>query len=196
MTTRFLYVIGEPGVGKSTLVRSALGPFLQELGREGAPFEVWAGRVNDCSLAYLGNPHDPVFPGTDRLSMSVAPAVITWLRHVNDGRYDVILGEGDRLTSVTLFHAVAGMGYDVVVVPCTSIHAADRREARRRTLPAGKAQHAAWVAGRVTKCANTARDAARIAGVTVTAELSLDNHDTALRNLLGLITPQSAPTSA
>jgi hypothetical protein len=149
-----VYVIGEPGVGKSTLVRRALAPELDHFGRDGARFAVWAGYVDGASVAYLGDPRHERFPGTDRLSMSVAPHVTDWLTAVVPlNRYDTIVGEGDRLSTIGLFRHAASLGLHVHVIHATSTAAAERRKLRS---DGGPEQSPAWVAGRVTKVANLA----------------------------------------
>lgn len=160
---RFVYVIGEPGVGKSTLVRNALLPELDHFGRDGATFAVWAGYVEGRSVAYLGDPRHDRFPGTDRLSMSVAPKVGLWLDAVVPlARYDTIVGEGDRLSNLALFVSAARLGLNVFVIQATSAHAAERR--RERAEGRGE-QSPQWVAGRVTKVNNLAAAVKRTEGL-------------------------------
>ena len=136
---RLVYVIGEPGVGKSTLVRRTLEPLTATPERK--PFaHVHYYRESELVLTQLGA-EDPMFPGTDRLSMGVLPAAIEF---VNTSHSPLILAEGDRLATRKFLDAVER---EVLLVRCVAPQSVI--EARRAAR--GSDQSPSWLAGRRTK---------------------------------------------
>lgn len=130
-----VYVVGEPGAGKSTWVAGWLGPGVADhLGLA----VTWHrnGRV-----LQLGAQHS-LFPGTDRLSMSVLPRALDL---VTSCPAPVVVAEGDRLATRKFLDPFAEACERFILVEIASIDAAARRAAR------GSAQSDAWVKGRVTK---------------------------------------------
>lgn len=157
--TRALYLVGEPGVGKSTAVSHltdhlpltdahTLDPATPLLkGR------TWPGGV------VLGGDH-PTFPGTDRLSMAVAPQAAQWAATSN--LPPVIIAEGQRLAVASFFAALQGRTGYLTVIYLTAAPAVTQQ--RRETR--GTAQNPQWVRGSRTKAHNAA-EAARVAGAQV-----------------------------
>lgn len=145
-----LYVIGEPGAGKSTLMRRWLGP--------GAPLEGLglAATLHHNAIIQLGAPHD-TFPGTDRLSMGVLPRALD-LAASQPAPY--LAAEGDRLATTRFLAPLAEIAdLTVIWARCNPATAAQRRSARST-----RTQNAAWVQGRITKTRNLA-DAVESIGV-------------------------------
>lgn len=143
--TKLVYLIGEPGAGKTTLLRAAL-PEVASWPVDRHPFAHSSGTVQGVQLTYLGDPAG-IFAGTDRLSMSVAPTAVEWLRR-HDG--DVVVGEGDRLATLPFFAAAK---------ECRIVHVVSsdaRRRRAERAVVVSKAQNERWIAGRVTKHRNLA----------------------------------------
>ena len=134
-----LYLIGPPGVGKSTALATATGAW-GDLQPHQHPFA--HGSAPEGIL--LGRP-DPTFPGTDTLSMSVLPKVLAWLTTQSPDR--LIVGEGDRLSTKKFFQGAHRAGHTVRVAalyaPWTTVQA--------RALARGGTQDMAWVRGRWTK---------------------------------------------
>lgn len=150
-----IYLIGEPGAGKSTLMARLT---------DGVPS--WEGSQPFAHVVY-GDPYVPTaiqlgrvrdsFSGTDALSMSVQPLALRWLSNAMPAR--LVLGEGDRLgTGSFLLDRGLRMRYRVlpVLIEVPPEVAADRRAQRVRDL-GGKPQNATWVAGRVSKVTNLVR---------------------------------------
>ena len=117
---RAVYVVGAPGVGKSTLLMSLLEPWhvmpdvpLRGVLR-GHPLVLRAD--GETQGMYLGRQR-PNFPGTDALSMGVMPDAVRWATEYP--LPSLVLGEGARLgtpafvgllalhTDLTLVHLVA-----------------------------------------------------------------------------------------
>lgn len=150
--TRALYVVGAPGVGKTSLMRQLKSPYLV-----GDAARAWPGSLLWLTLLYghnhvagveLGRERDS-FGGTDALGMAVMPQALAWL-----GRAplpQLVLGEGARLGTVR-FLAELGNRADLTVVHLTASPQAlaDRRAAR------GSNQSPAWMRGAETRARNTA----------------------------------------
>lgn len=143
---RLVYVIGEPGAGKTTAVEAACAPYTPIDLEDPIPHRAWMdGR--DLAFVTLGR-HRPPFSGTDTLGMSIQPAATRWLTH--EASPTVVLAEGDRLGNTKFFRAMVDAGRDLTIVHLTVPPeiAAARRAAR------GTEQNATWLAGRRTKVAN------------------------------------------
>lgn len=142
---RLLYVIGEPGVGKTTLVR-AVTRVPSEV--QTKPYISWTHYTDlACQLGYDRQP----FGGTDALGMAAQNHVLAWL---NTKPYQYILGEGDRLANLKFLHAVEEIGYEVTlaVLSCAPEQLERRREKRNAQL--GKVQDEKWLKTRTTKILN------------------------------------------
>ena len=142
---KFAYLIGEPGVGKTTLMNAVITglPWFEA----SRPFKHLVFDLPNGTLAAHLGPYRPPFSGTDGLSMSVQPQVVDWMGALCP--YEIVVGEGDRLANPSFFEAT---GATVVLVEAADGVAAERRNSR--AAREGKAQNESWVAGRVTKVAN------------------------------------------
>lgn len=137
--TWVLYLIGQPGAGKTTVVRKLLEnvPAPQRF----AFGEQWF----DTRSSMLGFMREQ-FGGTDALGMNVQPKVEAWLtRHRGFMLY--VFGEGDRLGNDKFFTFLKAQQfeYTVAYLDTPDEVAAERRRAR------GSTQSEAWVKGRQTK---------------------------------------------
>lgn len=160
---RLTYLIGEPGVGKTTLM-SAITDGLPGLAAR-RPF---ARTIYDCGVVQLGEAR-AVFGGTDTLSMSVQPKVLEWAEMPD---YPDIVGEGDRLANDKFFSAMRDLGYDVCVVLCSAPAAiASERRLRRAGEHRMKPQDATWLKGRQTKVEKLAMEWAEC---TITTDSPLE----------------------
>jgi hypothetical protein len=156
------YVIGEPGVGKTTLLAAATEGLEWYVG-----YKPFAHVIYDNpGVAELGPRKANAFSGTDGLSMSAHPKVVDWLTMAP---FSLILGEGDRLSSGKFFTAVKEKGYNLTVVHLVA--SPMTMENRRIERAAGAnlpLQNSTWLRGRQTKVANLA---AEWADVTIDAEM-------------------------
>ena len=138
------YLIGEPGVGKSTVM-------VELLREEGAP-HAYAHPFSHSVLErrssiHLGNPNpkNPQHPGTDTLSYNVLPKACQWLPTLPNVL--TVYGEGDRLAHPRLWEAMEREGHDVAVF--LLLGPADERRAHR-----GTHQNPTWLAGRASRVRN------------------------------------------
>ncbi len=140
-----VYLIGEPGSGKSTLMAAFTDRYEAEA--RTAPFAHRVLRNADGLVigVELGKRRDN-FSGTDALAMNVGPKVRAWLAEVDAAEVVCVLGEGDRLTNgrfLTECDAVVRLDVPEAV--------ADERRRQR-----GSDQNASWLKGRRTKLSNLA----------------------------------------
>lgn len=177
MKARLVYVIGEPGAGKTTAVDAYCAAYEPIDLDAPIPHRAW---MDDGDLAFvtLGR-HRPPFSGTDTLAMNVQPVATTWLSHPASPR--LVLAEGDRLGNAKFLNAMRDVGRDVTVVYLATDP--DVAQARRtaRSASTGTEQNASWVAGRVTKVSRLVEtfDPVRIDGNRPVDEIAAD-----LANLL------------
>jgi len=151
--TRAIYVIGAPGVGKSTATWGAFPA------APGAPFWSPEGypmvKLTGCQggVLQLGK-YRPAFPGTDALGMAVVTQATSWVANTPPNELpSVLVGEGARLANLRFLGALHRRG-DVYL---TVVHltAADRSLATRRS---GRTQNASWVKGATTRAYNLAAE--------------------------------------
>jgi hypothetical protein len=142
-----VYLVGEPGAGKSTLMRRATvnlarlkvdKPLAHEL-----LIDARSGSVVGCELGY----NRGTFSGTDALGMS---AVVPAEALLASPPAPLVLGEGARLGVRRFLQAAVSLGYDVTLVYLTTPHAAAQRERR------GAGQSESWVKGAATRARNLA----------------------------------------
>lgn len=151
-----VYLIGAPGVGKSTLMGELTAgchrsPRLHPLAHDLLVDVAHAEPVG----VELGR-HRPGFPGTDTLALNVSPVACRWVAG-GAGPGPLLLAEGDRLAHAGFLDAAAHGGYRVhmvhLVAPAEVIDA--------RCAARGSTQNEAWRRGRVTKAAGLAAYAAQ-----------------------------------
>jgi len=142
MTEEMLYVFGQPGSGKTTLINALTEGTFGSTFRQ--PFTC-TEYIN--GVVQLGVQRPGGFGGTDALAMSVQPKVLRWLE---EERPPFVLGEGDRLTNRKFFQAVTDLGISLYTV---YLYVPDELAAKRRE-GRGSNQNATWIKGRQTKIIN------------------------------------------
>lgn len=142
---RVIAIGGEPGAGKSTLMKEILSAF---------PFNE---KYSDFKLVpflqyknfYILGKYEEgeTFSGTDRMSMAVQPEAIKFLASLP--KDSVVLFEGDRLfTASFLEHCVDN--YDTEIIYLET----DKAVRQERYKERGSNQNETWLQGRETKLAN------------------------------------------
>lgn len=152
--TDSLYLLGAPGVGKSTVLDAYLDARGLNVGGENTPFRRLRTHIitDDSGVfagVYLGRRRDQ-FGGTDALSMAVAPDARDWARDAVPDLGDItIVGEGARLGNVGFLRALAeSSNLTVVYLHAEPDTLTERRDAR------GSNQTPSWMRGAETGARN------------------------------------------
>lgn len=139
-----IYMIGEPGSGKSTLMARLTEPWSRHPA-DGQPRRDLLLDGETVRGVELGKRRAGGFSGTDALGSSVITAAERWLyRH----EAPIVLGEGARLGNARFLKAGIDAGYRVTLVLLEHGDSARWRAERSEAL--GRTQNAAWVKGRAT----------------------------------------------
>lgn len=136
---------GEPGAGKSTLMKAILNKYN------------WEPKFNSFKVVpyhQYGNNYilgkyeeGEVFSGTDRMSMAVQPEAVKFLKTLDENA--IVLYEGDRLfTASFLEHCVDNYDTTIIYLETDKIVRQSRYEER------GSDQNQTWLEGRETKISN------------------------------------------
>ena len=144
--TRAIYIVGEPGAGKTTTVQT----YLQQYDKQPAirlHRQLWAEPlIHDDKLTgfHLGKTKD-TFSGTDALGMAVNPDAITWLQTAHLPPF--IIGEGQRLANQH-FITQLNQRTQLTLIHLTANNAAQRRQTR------GTNQNPTWIKAAISRATN------------------------------------------
>lgn len=168
-STCAVYLIGGPGVGKSTVMQSLLegwtpGDYTRFTVRE--MFGHWLEHEVLGVAAYLGKLR-PEYPGTDALSRSVQPHAVSWVATLPMLGLSWVFGEGERLGNAGFLTALAEQTRLRVIHLVASPEIAEERRLHR----AGKVMTPTYCKAKTTQAANVAR---AVGAVEVDADQSLD----------------------
>ena len=161
---KIIYLIGEPGSGKTTLTEAFTRDWTNPQHFE-KPIKY---REHDTpnglalSLGWLR----PNFGGTDTLGNAAIVSIEPWLPKVAESNlYSILYGEGDRLANDRFFNLCKSIGEFHLFYLDTDPEIAKLRR-YERSLATGKEQNPSWVKGRATKHKNLAErwNAIRIPG--------------------------------
>jgi hypothetical protein len=143
-----MWVVGEPGVGKTTLVRRILERAGARTERVDNPkFDVYGDVV--CAGHYNGDRFD----GADTLAIhQIKPALALWAERFRQKPLTIF--DGDKLSNLNAVRFIREMSPDTRAVCVWLTDRPDIVAARR--LARGTVQDPKWVAGRATKAANFA----------------------------------------
>jgi energy-coupling factor transporter ATP-binding protein EcfA2 len=143
-----IYLLGPPGVGKTTLVEAIVGG-LDDFAEHAEPIP----HLRRGQLVMPGRRRHP-FGGTDTLGMSIARAAEAW---IGSAPAPVVLGEGDRLSYARFFDVAESAGYRLHLLHVTAAPETVAWRRRHRAELAGtRLQNPSWVAGRASKAAKLA----------------------------------------
>ena len=170
LASRLCMIIGAPGAGKSTLVRTlASGAESRICDGPGFRYTLW-NPGSEHEVAELGLPDDSMgFRGSDRLRSNVAVDVYRWMEQ----RVGDVLVEGDRLTTGRMATVAQRCGFalEVLYLYAPEDVLAARRAARYaeykdtyhfQTRDTTGPPNETWVKGRASKAANLAEAAGAV----------------------------------
>lgn len=169
-----VYLLGAPGVGKSTVLREVhrrlglvpSGDVVRLHGLlRGTPL---LGLATETVGGVMLGRDRPTFPGTDALSMSVHPDAVAWARSLAEAPAPfpfLVTGEGARLGTGKFLTAFSA-STDLLVVHLR----ADSTALEARRSGRGSSQDPAWAVGAQTKAAR----AYAVAAGSARATLDLD----------------------
>lgn len=146
---KMLYIIGVPGIGKTTIVDRLLKGVEGDV--NSVPYVSWTHYSYSCAQLGYRREH---FGGTDALGMAAQKHVIALLdewRH--NSRYRYILAEGDRLANKKFFEACIYMDINLTVAALVNDELAEKRR-EKRAAELGKEQNERWIGSRHTKVQN------------------------------------------
>jgi len=148
-----VYLLGAPGVGKSTLMRRLTARCERRpVAGVSVPHELLIKTMPALGPntvgAEIGRTRTS-FSGTDATAMNIHPRAMAWIMGVP---YGLVLAEGARLGTVQFLGAAQFAGYRLRVFHLVAAPAviADRRAGRPGS------QNPSWVAGATTRAARTA----------------------------------------
>jgi hypothetical protein len=153
VTRCLVYLSGEPGAGKSTL--------MAELTRRWASYALDADERGPARILYedtqgrgvaveLGKRRDS-FSGTDALPQAVIASAVAYL---TAPEADLLLAEGARLANERFLTAALTSGWAVTLVHLDPRGAGEERRAKRAAELGKPPQNPSWVKGRITAARN------------------------------------------
>lgn len=169
---KVIIISGEPGTGKSSLVKTLL-PADSEAFSRGLVKGHRKGSV--LFVGIYGT--NTKYPGTDRLSMAVQPELLRQIKdeYANAGIHTVVM-EGDRITNPSMVSALAELGIHTKVY----VLKVDQDVLQARRQKRGDTFDEKWLTGRVTKNRNFAQKAGEVSDA---CELQNNNQTDMMRNL-------------
>jgi deoxyadenosine/deoxycytidine kinase len=142
---KVIAVGGEPGSGKSTLMKEVINRYGVEPYYDSVKLVPYLKKNN---IYVLGKYEEgEVFSGTDRMSMAVQPEAIKFLATLPDDA--VVLYEGDRLFTASFLENCLE-NYDLSIVYLKTSKSVREERYKER----GSNQNETWLQGRETKIAN------------------------------------------
>jgi hypothetical protein len=165
VTRRLVYLSGEPGAGKSTLMAELTGHWQRVPRGPLAAHDLSRDYLTDresggiCAVE-IGKRRDS-FSGTDALPQAVITVAEAYLRDgVAAAETSLLLAEGARLANERFLTAAVVSGWAVTLVHLDPRGAAEDRRAKRAAELGKPPQNPSWVKGRITAARNLTLTAA------------------------------------
>ncbi len=145
MSGTVLWIVGEPGIGKTTLARVLIDRLTNSQERSSIEILRPKWTLFAESVAAAGHWRGDKFDGADTLPISdIKPAMEYWKEHLSS--YLLTLLDGDKLSNAG---AVAFVRPIAKRTLCVLLY--DEETATKRRIQRGTTQNATWVKGRRTK---------------------------------------------
>jgi energy-coupling factor transporter ATP-binding protein EcfA2 len=191
MTEQLIYLVGQPGSGKSTLMAKLTAQFDRHSIAPAENYPVAHDVLTDKKTgavvaAEIGKRRE-LFSGTDALASSVIDKAAPWIA---SQPYPLVLAEGARLANKRFLEAALAGGYHVTLVLLD--HADAEKWRAKRSKEIGKEQNAGWVKGRLSASRNLADQFANLAARGSTAVTVLRGHPAELEAQLRAIMAATA----
>lgn len=148
MKSQLLYLVGEPGSGKTTLMSKLTEGLTRILLEDQPKREVLFDKKGSPVALELGY-RKGTFSGTDALGMTVIEQAVPWLYRAD---FPIVLAEGARLANTRFLAAALDAGFETHLFLLDHPKIEAWRTKRERQL--GKAQNPTWVAGARTRAHN------------------------------------------
>ena len=147
-----IFVVGSPGVGKTSAVRSLIQGTPERFTHPESGAIKWTFSSPFCLAGHYGL---GTFDGADTIPYDgAAPCLKFWREHLlPSGKYAYTIFDGDRFSNSTAQASIEST--PGVLALCAYIYAPDEVLDRRR-LGRGSDQNPTWMAGRATKARNFA----------------------------------------
>lgn len=143
MTLKVIAIMGEPGSGKSTLMKQFISLYEWELHEE-VPLTPYLYNIKHRIIVLGKYPEGETFGGTDRMSMACQPEVIKFLDSL-DADSNIVY-EGDRLSNQSfLENCIEKFDTSVIYLEVS------KEERERRYKERGSDQSETFLKGRITK---------------------------------------------
>ena len=144
-----VYLVGEPGTGKSTLMANATKAFVREQVSSPLRRDQLTLPASSAMVAVeLGGQRGGGFSGTDSLPISAIPFAYEWIGRQREAQ--VVLAEGAKLANAAFFDAARAAHYRIHLIAAYSRFAEQRRAARAEAL-GRPLQAESWVKGQITR---------------------------------------------
>ncbi len=170
MNPHLIYISGEPGVGKTSLMAELTEEWHPEpmAPEPGAPARIVYLAGRDPVAVQLGTSRRDGTSGTDTLPASAALTAVSYLQSGRArGEAQLLLAEGARLAHPRFLTAAVDSGYEVTLLHLFGRDLARARREHRASRAARPPEDAAWVAARSAAARNLANACEQIDGITV-----------------------------
>ena len=153
MTPRMIYLVGQPGSGKSTLMADLTARYQRLPVEEPVGHDVLIDPVTGETVGAEIGKRRELFSGTDALASAIIDKAVPW---VASRPYPLLLAEGARLGNRRFMLSTLNAGYELLLVLLDHDDAEDWRLARSKKLK--RTQNESWVKGRRSASVNLARE--------------------------------------